>query len=259
MKPIQAFRLFRGATQAESVLKGNATPMKKASQIVALVVQLIGTLGLATVATNWTDHHLMLVVGINLALTVGHALLPSVVPAPVAANPPDLSKFGAVLLAALLLAPMVHAQSAVNATVPPVPVPLTNIYAAGVSYSVNATPSVAGTALYAHLIASSGTYAFTAVDALPNTLKPFTVSTNIGVGIGQKVATLGSVPIYVPTAAGISFNGANTGWQWNAGALASVHVRGNYYILPSVRFLKSSVSGGTGYQPIIGVLFGWGN
>jgi hypothetical protein len=133
-----------------------------------------------------------------------------------------------------------------------------NIYAAGASYSVSASPAIAGTALYAHEVTDSGLYAFTAVDALPNTIKPFTVNTNIGVGVAQKVATLGSVPVYMPTAAGISWNGSNTGWQWNGGVLASIHLKDQYYLMPSVRFLKSSVSGGTGYQPIVGVLFGWG-
>lgn len=136
--------------------------------------------------------------------------------------------------------------------------PVTQLYGAGVSYSVNGTPAIAGTGLYAHSVNDSGTYAFTAIDALPNSIKPFTVSTNIGVGIAQRVLTLGKVPVYMPTAAGISFNGSNTGWQWNGGAMASIHVKNNYYIMPSVRFLKSSVSNGTGYQPIIGVLFGWG-
>src|SRR5260370_25439750 len=135
---------------------------------------------------------------------------------------------------------------------------LQNIYAGGISYSVGATPSIAGTGLYAHLVGNPGTYAFTAVDALPNTVKPFTVSTNIGAGIGQKVTTIGKIGIYMPTAAGISFNGANTGWQWNGGVLASIHVKGSYYLMPSARFLKSSVSNGSGYQPIIGILLAWG-
>jgi len=132
-----------------------------------------------------------------------------------------------------------------------------NIYAAGGSYNINAAPSVAGTALYAHLLNGNGTYAFTAVDALPSTLKPFTVTSNIGVGVAQQLFTIGSVPVYVPTAAGISWSGTNTGWQWSGGALVGIKVKGNYYLMPSVRFLKSSVSGGTGYQPIFGLLFGW--
>lgn len=165
-------------------------------------------------------------------------------------------KFAVLALAAVLAVPAIGlAQTGLT---PPPPAPIQNFYAAGASYSVNATPAVAGTALYAHLVADTGTYAFTAIDALPNTLQPFTVSTNVGVGIAQKVFTLGKVPIYVPTAAGISFNGSNTGWQWSGGAAATIRLKGQYFLMPTVRFLKSSVSNGTGYQPIIGLLFGWG-
>ena len=158
-----------------------------------------------------------------------------------------------VLFVALMLLPL--GAKAQTQTANP---QIENLYGAGVSYSVNATPAVAGSALYAHLIADPGTYAFTAVYALPNTLKPFTITTNIGAGIAQKVVTFGKVPIYMPTAAGISFSGTNTGWQWNGGVLAAIHIKNQYYIMPTVRFLKSSVSNGTGYQPIVGVLFGWG-
>jgi hypothetical protein len=48
------------------------------------------------------------------------------------------------------------------------------------------------------------------------------------------------------------------GWAWSTGALASVKLKGNFRLFPMVRIAKSSVSNGTGYQPIIGVLFGWG-
>ena len=172
-------------------------------------------------------------------------------------NPPTLpTKVGMIvlmILAGSMLWP-VSAQAQTVAT----PTGVQNIYAAGASYSINASPAVAGTALYAHSLNSAGTYAFTAIDALPATLKPFTVTSNIGVGIAQKIFTLGSIPVYMPTAAGISWSGTNTGWQWSGGGLASIHVKGNYYLMPSVRFLKSSVSGGTGYQPIIGLLVAWG-
>ncbi|HEX4039058.1 MAG TPA: hypothetical protein VHX37_13440 [Acidobacteriaceae bacterium] len=170
-----------------------------------------------------------------------------------------------VILAALLLGVALPAHAQTTTTTPPASQTTTygveNLYAVGVSYNVGATPAVAGTGLYARNLntgSSLPTYAFTAVDALPNTLKPFTVSTNMGAGIAQQVATIGNVPIYVPTAVGVSWNGTNTGWQWNTGAIASIHLKGNYYLLPSVRIVKSSVTGGTGYQPIIGVLFGWG-
>lgn len=164
-----------------------------------------------------------------------------------------MKKYLILLLAGVLsFAGVSSAQTAATA-------PLTNIYAVGASYSVGATPSVSGTGLYAHLLVpTTSTYAFTAVDVLPNTVKPFTVNTNFGAGIAQKLVTIGTVPVYIPTGAGISFNGTNTGWQWNTGALASFHLKGGYYLMPNVRVVKSSVTGGTGYQPIIGVLFAWG-
>lgn len=170
-----------------------------------------------------------------------------------------ISTFGRAAVTMLLCfaVAMVIAQPAAPAPTP-VPVNLQNVYAGGVAYSIGATPAVAGTALYAHLLTDTGTYAFTAVDALPNTAKPFTVSTNFGVGVGQKVMTMSKAKIFMPTAAGISFNGTNTGWQWNGGIIASIPVKGNYFLMPSVRFLRSSVSNGAGYQPILGILVGWG-
>ena len=134
---------------------------------------------------------------------------------------------------------------------------VTNLYAAGVSYNNAATPAIAGSALYAHALGSS-TYAFTVVDALPTTFKPFTVTTNFSGGIAQKVFTVSGVNFYIPTSAGVSFTGTNTGWAWSTGAMASVKVKGNWRVLPNVRVVKSSVSNGTGYQPIVGLMFGWG-
>jgi hypothetical protein len=134
-----------------------------------------------------------------------------------------------------------------------------NLYAAGVSFNSTASPRIAGTGLYARLISdSTGTYAFTVLDALPASISPFTVTTNMGVGVAQKLFTVGKVPIFVPTSAGISFNGTNTGWAWSTGAIASIRIKNNWRVLHNVRIVKSSVSNGAGYQPIVGVLFGWG-
>ena len=139
-----------------------------------------------------------------------------------------------------------------------VPAQPDNVFAAGVSFNSGASPAVAGTGLYAHKVADSGTYAFTVMDVLPNNhTDPFTVNSNFGFGIAQKVATIAKVPIYVPTSAGVSVNGDNLGWAWSTGALASIKLKGDWRIMPHVRVVKSSVSNGTGYQPIVGVLFGW--
>ena len=136
--------------------------------------------------------------------------------------------------------------------------PLQNIYGVGLSFNSGANSPVAGTGLYAHAIGTSGTYAFGVFDALPNTTKPFTVTSNTGVGIAQKVMTIGSVPIYVPTAAGVSWTGSNTGWSWSTGALGVIHLKKDWYLLPNIRVAKSSVSGSTGYQPIGGFILAWG-
>jgi hypothetical protein len=163
------------------------------------------------------------------------------------------------LLVKLILGVFVCGANAQTVTTPQ---PMQNLYGAGLSYSIGGSPSIAGTGLYAHVLTNNAgalnTYAFTAVDALPNTLKPFTVNTNVGIGVAQQIAVIHNVPIYVPTSAGVSFSGTNTGWEWNSGFIASIHLKGSSYLLPSVRFLKSSVTNGTGYQPIIGLLYGWG-
>jgi hypothetical protein len=136
--------------------------------------------------------------------------------------------------------------------------PIHNLYAYGASYNVNAKPSVAATALYAHYIASPGTYAFTVIDVVPNTVAPFTVTSNIGGGIAQKMFTIGRVSLFMPTTAGISWTGTNTGWQWTGGGAVVISTKHDFYLVPTLRFLKSSVSGGSGYQPIIGLAIGFG-
>ena len=157
-------------------------------------------------------------------------------------------------LSALFTGAMAFAQS----TLP------SNIYAVGASYNNAASPSIAGTALYAKLAsADSGTYAFTVVDILPTSVKPFTVSTNIGVGVAQKAFNIGPVNVFIPTSAGVSITGTNTGWSWSGGALFDYNIKKDgkataYHLMPNVRFLKSSVSNGSDYQLIGGLLFGWG-
>jgi hypothetical protein len=163
-----------------------------------------------------------------------------------------------IILAAIAAIVFPVAALAQSATLPNAPL---NFYAGGVSYSVNGSPAVAGTALYAHNLdpkQSLSTYAFTVIDALPASLKPFTVSTNTGVGVAQDLTKFGKATVWIPTAAGIAWSGTNTGWQWTGGVAVTIPVKTNWYVVPSVRFLKSSVSGGSGYQPIIGVMVGFG-
>ncbi|HSU19894.1 MAG TPA: hypothetical protein VLI45_09155 [Acidobacteriaceae bacterium] len=136
---------------------------------------------------------------------------------------------------------------------------IANLYMAGLSAQPGASPAIAGTALYAHQINTSGTYAFTLIDALPASVKPFAVNTNIGIGIAQRIATIAGRDIFVPTAAGISWNGPNTGWAWSTGVGVPIQYKTtHWYAMPTVRILKSSVSGGSDIQPIFGVLIGTG-
>ena len=161
-----------------------------------------------------------------------------------------LLAIAAVLFAVLNIGAAVQAQD------------VANLYMAGASYSPQGQPSTAGTALYAHQVNTSGTYAFTVIDAVPASVKPFTVSSNVGVGVAQRVATIAGADVFMPTAIGVSWTGTNVGWQWNTGIGVPFKFKSaklaDWYVMPNVRMLKSSVSGGAGYQPIIGVLFGWG-
>lgn len=131
----------------------------------------------------------------------------------------------------------------------------TNAYFGGGSYSSGATPAFALTGLYTRSITDS-TAAFTIVDVLPESKT--TVSTSIGVGIAQRIATIGNIPIFAPTEAGVTVTGNNTGWSYSFGAAAPFQIKPNWYIMPIVRGQKESVAGGTGIRPIIGVLIGFG-
>lgn len=130
-----------------------------------------------------------------------------------------------------------------------------NIVGAGISYG----DRIAGTGLAAKLIAGSGTYTFTVMDVVPATVKPLVVTTSVSAGIAQKIITIGGVAIFIPTAAGISYSGGNTGWAWSTGALAAIPIKtSKWRFLPNVRVIKSSVSGGDGYKIIAGAMLGWG-
>jgi hypothetical protein len=139
------------------------------------------------------------------------------------------------------------------------PAAIQNFYAGGISYGANASPSVAGTGLYAHqVVGSTGTYAFTVIDFVPASYKPLTVTSNIGAGVAQKTFTIANFPIYTTAAAGFSWSGPNAGWNWSAGGMAPIKIKGNYYIAPMIRVLKTNTNGGSGVQPIFGILIGFG-
>jgi len=156
------------------------------------------------------------------------------------------------LFALLLLS----ALPALGQTLPSAP---SNVYAAGVSFNSAASPRVAGTALYAHLASDgTGTYVFSVYDAIPTTTNPISVTSNVGVGVAQKLFVVGKIPFYAPVAAGVSWNGSNTGWQWSGGVMSAVKLnKSGWHVYPNVRFSKSSVNVGSGYMLIPGILLGF--
>lgn len=202
--------------------------------------------------------HAALGILLGAALAMYHKTAPGDQPGPNQQNQQsdNGNKLACLLIVAMLCLCSIPSRAQTAAT----PAPLSNIYAGGISFNSSGSPAIAGTGLYARLVSpSSGTYAFTAVDALPASVKPFTVTSSFSAGVAQKVFSIGSIPIFVPTAAGVSYNGTNTGWAWSTGGLASIKLKGNWKLFPTVRIAKSSVSAGSGYQPIVGLLVGWGN
>ena len=152
--------------------------------------------------------------------------------------------------------------------------PFNNIYAFGVSYNNATTPSVDGTALYARLVAANTsstttalgtttssypTYAFTAIDILPVSIKPFEVSTDMSVGVAQRIFNFNNVNFFIPVSAGPAITGTNVGWNWTSGILADIPItKGgkptNWGILPNVRWLQTNVNGASVYQLTAGVM-----
>ena len=145
-----------------------------------------------------------------------------------------------------------------------------NIGAGGISYQPGDAPSIAGSGMFLKATSSEtdpakdiSNYAFSWVDILPLTIKPFTVTTSIGLGDAVKIVTIAGVPLYAITGAGLSVQGTNSGWAWSAGGFAKfrISIKGqetHWRILPSVRMVKSSVAAGQGYSLIGGAMIGWG-
>jgi hypothetical protein len=251
MNPVQMFKLLGDYNKAKSIAKENVSVNTKITQYLVLAGTVAGLF--SAWATGWLNGHAgAFTILVGIANVLAH-LFPSIFATPPAADQQKAGLAGvklpliALALLAAAAVPM-RAQTTVSQSV-------SNLYLAGVSYNPAASEPVAGTAIYAHQLNTVGTYPFTLVDVLPGANK--TVTTNVGVGIAQKVATIAGYDVFVPTSAGISLSGSSTGWAWSGGALVPVHIKNNWYAAPNVRFLKSSVSGGSGYQLIAGVTFGW--
>jgi hypothetical protein len=228
--------------------------MKNSTKVIASIVSLLTlALGLhpvqVAIAGFLTTHPVV------AAVIAAISTLVALIHNPVADPTQAASGSKIVPMILLFLAFGMLSLSTVRAQAVP-PADGNNMAAVGMNYSVNASPSLAGSLLYARLLLpSTDTWAFTNADFLPNTLKPFTVTNNVGAGVAQKIATFGTVPVYCITAAGVSWTGTNTGFQFNGGCIASIKYKG-FLIMPDARFLKSSVSNGTSYQPILGAYIG---
>lgn len=165
-----------------------------------------------------------------------------------------LSLLSIFLALPLMFAPAVQAQLP-NAPTPNLPA---NVYAFGASYDNGVSPSVAGTGMYAHLMsASTGTYGFTVLDILPVSVKPVIVTTNVGVGVAQKILTINSANLFGVVSTGLTVTGSNTGWNWTGGGLVDIPIKKagvatKWHIQPNVRFVKANVPTGNGYQLIFG-------
>jgi hypothetical protein len=158
------------------------------------------------------------------------------------------------LLSLLLLAAIAGLAQTLSPTDP------LNIWGVGMSWnqsaSANMSQQFAGTALYAREQNTMGTYAFGVFDVVPTSYQPFTTASNLGVGVGQKILTVGSWRLYGTAAAGPSWSGPNTGWNWSGGGMATHDVRGKWWVGLTVRTIRSSVNQNSGNQYIFGVLGG---
>jgi hypothetical protein len=130
------------------------------------------------------------------------------------------------------------------------------IFMAGPSYNPSGSPQVAGTFMSAYAINTVGTYGFTIYDATPSGTDPFTVHTSVGIGMAQRVSSLGQVGLYMPTGAAVDYTGDNVGWAWTTGLGAAIPLTHHMLLMPTIRTQKSSVGNGQGIHLIYGVMFG---
>ena len=255
LNPFKLIAILSDLNKIKSISKESG-PMStaKVAQYLHVFVSLFGTIGVPALFSHWVVAHQPIYFGLVAASIALHSISPSIFPGPSDSDKKatSLTNVCIVLFALFAFATTASAQT----TLP------TNLYAGGISYNSGASNPVAGTAMYDRLTTDS-TYAFTALDILPISVKPFTVSTNVSVGVAQKVLTWNNINFFTPTSAGLSITGNNTGWTWTSGILADYNIKKSgkatqYHVQPNVRWLKSSVSGGSDYQLIGGALFAWG-
>jgi hypothetical protein len=166
-----------------------------------------------------------------------------------------------MVLFVLLLGAVALGQTATPA---PTVLPPLNIWGVGLSWNQGASSALsqqfAGTAFYAREQNTAGTYLYTMFDVVSTTVKPLTVTTNTGIGLGQKITTVAGWTIYATATAGPSWTGSNAGWNWTGGGMAAHAIgKSKWNIIPMIRTVKSSVNNNSGYQLIFSLGFGTGN
>lgn len=256
MNPIQMFRMLGDYNKAKSIAKENVSLNTKITQYLVLAGTVAGLF--SAWSTGWLNGHAgAFTILVGIANVLAH-LFPSIFATPSAdaqqkaglAN----AKLPVVLLAMLALSVAASAQTEAPAAT--VSQSIANIYLAGVSANPSADQKISGTTIWGHAVTGSGTFAYTVADFLPG--DNHTVTTNIATGVAQKLATIDGHDVFGTGAIGPSFSSNAVGYSWNSGVLVPLQVKPHWFVAPTLRFLKSSVSGGAGYQVIAGVTAGWG-
>jgi hypothetical protein len=140
--------------------------------------------------------------------------------------------------------------------VSPLTLPFRDVVAMGAAWNQQAAPQINGMLVYATRIAE-GLYSFNLVDITPSTYKPFTITTNITIGLAQYMRTVGPARIYTVATAGVGAGGNTAGLAWTAGGVAMVPVgKKGLCLLLSVRALKNTMSD---FQGVYGIAIGWGD
>lgn len=121
LNPFKLLAIYSDLNKIEAVAKEKATMTVKTTQILTLVISLLGTVGVPALATSWLHAHLGIYAGFVAAAILLHAIFPSIFAAPSAAvqQAAGLTKTSAILLMiglGLMLPGRVNAQTTTTTT-----------------------------------------------------------------------------------------------------------------------------------------------
>lgn len=141
---------------------------------------------------------------------------------------------------------------------PVVPVPPANFAGAGALYNPSGTPRVTGWATWAKLVdAKSESYFFTTEDAFVQGLKPFAITTSVRVGLATKIKEIGPVKVFGIVDGGGATSGATSGAAASGGGIATIKVKGAYYLMLGYRAIMLQGQAGTPKLYEIGLGKAW--